>query len=1788
MYFRMHVAFTASSSCLLFQNFCRSLKSLVPYPQNLLLVFFFLCSLATGYTQNFTEYQFQWVEETSEFSLDGTSSPNLTLFEHCSYLIRSSGAELSLIDGNDTLYDGDEMFSNQIEGNGEYILLTPNQNTPRQLFYQNVNDPSSVKGHIQIKEYTDLGLIKMNQPRAFSRFGSMVVITDDETIFTSATGYNQNEGLVSRYDRSNDGNFYHHSDLGSPLNEDAFWGSYLFFDEYESKLLIGSSNAEDFRGSLYAYSLSSMENRVLFQGEEMGDLLGWSFATSGEKLIVSALSVTEATGGHFSIFSTPYTSPLAIHQKVQPSSPQFGNEFGYSLSFEGDRIVIGAPGEDDLIRQDCGAIYLYRMDENTMTSDKVVPSQRSDGDRFGQTVMLEGDLIFVGSPSGDGSSPRSGLAHVFKFKEEDLSIEEIYNILPPEAGSSQKFSQNLFTIGNFVFISSPGSGNYGVVYVYKQTSSSNVWELVHSIHLDQFSENLSQTDNISLHVQNGILALGLEKESTDESESGALQILYNPGWDVSTFAEIPPFFANNNLLEVNIDEDTPEMAVDFNATLPTAEQQLFWDINSSSNAITINDFDINRSSGFFTFTPPSDLFGRVPFLLSVVSGDHKVEHNFEININPVSDVPSFSDFNGTGTNSHTLPVATVGESYNYHFALFDPDGDELILTLTDGELPNGLTIDGDQIIGIPQSDGNNTFQLSLSDGTTSIPKYFTIEVFSGNSKPVGFFNGVELSSPATINLQFAENFSLSDWSKSLETLIIYDQLGQELSINILEHPDSGFLAVISTFDEFTESLIRYTPQFNFHGQDSFTLRFVDNHLGKPKYFDLTFRMDMTSTNFAPHITSVAPQSQVMEGEFFQHTFEVFDTEEDYFEISFQGLPTWLNFDGVRTIFGKPSRSDYSDITQGFFVSVTDQWGDTSSYKYNIDVVPNNYPPVISYDGLSSSAIEFNMTEDGDAFFFNLSASNPGESDKILLWTISQNSLDGFVEILDQNSDTAEFSFTPDGNFSGDTTFEIKVFEEVDPLAEDIIRVTFTISPTQDSPRFETKPYPGIVVNRPWIYKVRGIDGDINDHLTLSSMVNLPEWLRLTQTGNRVWTLTGLPSDLIDEVPVHLRLSDGNASVDQIFTLKVINSIEDLEFIDSSGVDFTNQEGSPMEKSTTISLEEDTNWTLSTLKVNANEDIRVNWNIIQYPQNGVIEFSEGDNGEINGLTYTPNSHFFGSDAFLLEVSDNYSTLLANFNLDVASVEDPFLFLEHPAGIIESDEEVYDLWVTFEDGDGMENIGGVQSVTLPDWMSYEENVSSQFAKSLRFFGEPKVEHIGLHEVDLVVADNQGIDHQIKFEARVRFLNKPPVPSPSSITTSFDEDRFNEASPKVWKNLFSAVDEESNSDEMTWSIVSTPPNGTARIDAQGNQLIYFPDGNYSGEDFFTVGVYDNGGDLNSPPRQAIIPVQITINQINDLPVFRSLPPSYSENSADNSWSDETQYSYEIIVDDSDWSWQGYPQLRLVSSLPNWLNWTDLGYGRAMLSGLPKWYHQGSYSFSIEAKSGNDKVFQNFDLNITVDDFPPRIINSLGETLFSKIQLFILEDGSTESVSDLITSLRAFNPDKVSGESLRWLVFKQPSSGGSISLSSEIDQNSDYALVSDFNYSVPTNFNGIDLFSLVVDEGDRFTEILFEINVKSLPDPPAFLTESPLEVAVVRGSYTEFTVEVDEPDQQSVDFKVLHSSNDSKWLTILSEVNSGNDISVTLGGVVPSNFDKQSVSLVVTDPTGRFSILSVNLHSE
>ena len=97
-------------------------------------VFLLLFLTSSAFSESFNEYQFEWNSTSKSFTLDGNSSPNLVLFEHCSYLIRAVGAEFSISENNTTHYSGEEIFFNQgIQGGGEYILLTPNKNTPRKL-----------------------------------------------------------------------------------------------------------------------------------------------------------------------------------------------------------------------------------------------------------------------------------------------------------------------------------------------------------------------------------------------------------------------------------------------------------------------------------------------------------------------------------------------------------------------------------------------------------------------------------------------------------------------------------------------------------------------------------------------------------------------------------------------------------------------------------------------------------------------------------------------------------------------------------------------------------------------------------------------------------------------------------------------------------------------------------------------------------------------------------------------------------------------------------------------------------------------------------------------------------------------------------------------------------------------------------------------------------------------------------------------------------------------------------------------------------------------------------------------------------------------------------------------------------------------------------------------------------------------------------------------------------------------------------------------------------------------
>jgi len=176
----------------------------------------------------------------------------------------------------------------------------------------------------------------------------------------------------------------------------------------------------------------------------------------------------------------------------------------------------------------------------------------------------------------------------------------------------------------------------------------------------------------------------------------------------------------------------------------------------------------------------------------------------------------------------------------------------------------------------------------------------------------------------------------------------------------------------------------------------------------------------------------------------------------------------------------------------------------------------------------------------------------------------------------------------------------------------------------------------------------------------------------------------------------------------------------------------------------------------------------------------------------------------------------------------------------------------------------------------------------------------------------------------------LPYPPVtnnPGPENVTMSEDEfDALGNPDPFVL-NL-SAIDLDD--ENITWSISSPASNGVASVPAPlitgppwaiTKAISYIPNANYNGNDMFVVQVSD--GTLTGQ-----ITVNVTINSINDAPIFTSTPILTVK--ATN------LYSYNIVCSDVD-NLATDLVISSVLALPGWLTLTDNGNGTGLLTGTP-----------------------------------------------------------------------------------------------------------------------------------------------------------------------------------------------------------------------------------------------------------
>ncbi|UCF49471.1 MAG: hypothetical protein JSU91_06915, partial [Thermoplasmatales archaeon] len=160
-------------------------------------------------------------------------------------------------------------------------------------------------------------------------------------------------------------------------------------------------------------------------------------------------------------------------QKFLASDGSGGDRFGCSTEINDNDAIIGAYFDDISGQTNAGSAYVFTYGGAAWTQQaKLTASDFEANDEFGYSVSIEGDTAVVGSPKEDSSGSDSGAAYVFVRSGSSWSQQQ--KLLASDGAGGDQFGKSVSVDGDYVIVGAPGkSSDQGFSYIFKRTGS--VW-----------------------------------------------------------------------------------------------------------------------------------------------------------------------------------------------------------------------------------------------------------------------------------------------------------------------------------------------------------------------------------------------------------------------------------------------------------------------------------------------------------------------------------------------------------------------------------------------------------------------------------------------------------------------------------------------------------------------------------------------------------------------------------------------------------------------------------------------------------------------------------------------------------------------------------------------------------------------------------------------------------------------------------------------------------------------------------------------------------------------------------------------------------------------------------------------------------------------------------------------------------------------------------------------------------------------------------------------------------------
>ena len=213
---------------------------------------------------------------------------------------------------------------------------------------------------------------------------------------------------------------------------------------------------------------------------QAGDFFGWSVAISGDTAVVGAYR--EDAGGSVAgaayVFQRDQggAGNWGEVKKLTASDAQAGDNFGYTVAISGDTAVVGAYKED-AAAAGAGAAYVFERDEggadNWGEVKKLTASDAQATDNFGWSVTVNGDTAVVGAFHEDAGGSLAGAAYVFQRDQGGAdNWGEVKKLTASDAQAGDLFGYSVAVSGDTAVVGAiredAGGSNAGAAYVFQR------------------------------------------------------------------------------------------------------------------------------------------------------------------------------------------------------------------------------------------------------------------------------------------------------------------------------------------------------------------------------------------------------------------------------------------------------------------------------------------------------------------------------------------------------------------------------------------------------------------------------------------------------------------------------------------------------------------------------------------------------------------------------------------------------------------------------------------------------------------------------------------------------------------------------------------------------------------------------------------------------------------------------------------------------------------------------------------------------------------------------------------------------------------------------------------------------------------------------------------------------------------------------------------------------------------------------------------------------------------------